>query len=149
MAIVNRTLDASEQKKVLSVKQNTVVNGTTMIIGIVPYPANVVGGQIAAFGLSGAPTVAVAVQRFIVGTGFTTFVIATGTSNLPKEIGTSGVGNSGIVMAAQGSTLLQLQANDLLIAVQAGGTGAATNGTAVDILIQPIVDIKTHYALGL
>lgn len=154
MAIVNRTLDPTEKNKVIQFSSAAgTANGVTMFIGIVPWPSTVQCGQLAAFGVSGSPTFEVSLNRFIVGSGVTTWVIATGTSNVARDIGTSGVGNSvgqsGIAFAALGSTLLNLQANDVLYVTQAGGSGAAVKGVAIDIIIQPTVDIKYNFGLGL
>lgn len=154
MAIVNRTLDSSEQKKTLYVTANTVVNGTTLSVGLVPYPSTFIGGQLSCWGISGAPTVEVAVNRFIAGTGFTTWVLAKGTSNTPADFGVSGAGAfgtgaSGMICIAQGSTLGILLANDVITVTVAGGTGAAAKSVFADIVIQPIVDIKTHFNTGI
>lgn len=146
MAVVNRTLDASEQRKVISQSYNTLATGVTRIIGVVPWPCTLEAGQLAAFGVSGAPTYAVAVQRFIVGAGLTAITIATGTSNLPPAYGTSGVGISAMILPAAGSTLLNLQANDVLYFVS-GGTNSAVVDLAVSLVLKPIQDIKLNFGL--
>lgn len=154
MAVVNRTLDASEQRKVFAVVNAATATGVTLNLGLVPYPSTLVEAQVAAWGLSGAPSYQLSVNRFISGTGFTTIVLATGTSNLPAEFGTSGpgafgaslFGASGMVLAASGSTLLNLLANDLLM-VTSGGSNSAVKGLAIDVVIQPIQDIKVHFGL--
>lgn len=163
MPIINRTLDASQQKEVI---QNNftigaggvtaIVNTSTLVIGIVPYPANIIGAQMYCAGISGAPSIALYVNRFIAGTGFTSIIIGTGTSNLlaaygtsgPGSFGTSLFGSSGMVLAAQGSTIMQCLANDLLVAYQAGGTGSATTMTGVAVVIQPIMDVKYRFGTG-
>lgn len=152
MAIVNRTLDGTEKNKVMQICTTAdTVNGTTLMVGIVPWPSQLQCGQLAAFGVSGSPSVALSVNRFIVGTGITTWILATGTSNIARDIGTSGVGNSvgqsGIVF--QGSSLLTLQANDVIYATVAGGAGAAVKGLSVSVVIQPTVDIKYNFGLGI
>lgn len=156
MAIVNRTLDVTEKNKVYELSQGAVATGITMVLGIVPYPSTLQCAQIAAYGLSGSPTYALAVNRFIAGTGFTTIVVGTGTSNIPAEFGTSGIGafgsslfgSSGMVLAAAGSTLLNLQANDVLV-LASGGANSAVKGLACAVVIQPTVDVKTHFGLGI
>lgn len=152
MAIVNRTLDPTEKNKVMSISSDAdVLTGTTLFIGIVPWPSQLQCGQLACFGVSGAPTFQVSVNRFIVGTGVTTWILATGTSNVARDIGTSGVGNSvgqsGIIFS--GASLLTLQANDVLYVVQAGGAAAATKGFALSLILQPTVDIKYNFGLGI
>lgn len=152
MAVVNRTLDATEQRKIMSVAVSgtsgiPIITGTTLLIGVVPWPCTLDAGQLACFGQSGAPTVALAVQRFIPGTGATSYVIATGTSNLPPAFGTSGVGISAMILPAAGSTLLNLLANDVLHLVVAGGAGAACTGIVGSLVLKPIQDIKTNFGL--
>lgn len=155
MAIVNRTLDPSEQKKVFEIVGAATGTGVTLNLGIVPYQANLIGGQVAAWGVSGSPTFQLQVQRFIAGTGYTSITVATGTSNIVAEFGTSGpgsfgtslFGSSGLVCASVGSTLMQLQANDLLV-VQSGGSNSAVKGFALAVVIQPTVDVKYNFGLG-
>lgn len=146
MGIVNRTLAPSEQYKVLTAKAGAVATGVTGFIGIVPYPSTIVAGQIAALGLSGAPNYALKVQRFIIGTGNTLITIAVGTSNIPPALGTSGVGISGMILPAAGSTLLNLLANDVLY-YESGVANTAVTGLEIDVVIQPIQDIKVHFGL--
>jgi len=151
MAVVNRTLDVSEQRKTLSLTVNgssgiVIPTGSTFLLGIVPYPSTLDAGQLVCFGQSGAPTVALHVQRFIAGTGFTTYVIATGTSNLVPAYGTSGVGISGMILPASGSTLLNLLANDVLGITFAGANSAAIFLSA-HVVLKPIQDIKVHFGL--
>ena len=57
MAIVNRTLDASEQRKVFQQKlvAAELVNGFSGIIAVAPYPCTLDAGAIALYGISGAP----------------------------------------------------------------------------------------------
>lgn len=145
MAIRNSTLDGSEQKKVFSVSRNTNVNGQTVAICIVPWPSALVGAQQAAFGVSGSPTTELSVTRFIVGTGVTTWILATGTSNVARAYGTSGVGGGLSSMLVQGSSLLNLLPNDLVVATLAGGTGAASDAITIGVVLQPIQDIKYNY----
>lgn len=154
MAVVNRTLDASEQRKVFEVNTQALATGVTLQLGIVPYPSVLVEAQIAAWGLSGAPTYALAINRFITGTGFTTIVVGTGTSNIPAEFGTSGpgafgaslFGASGMVLAAAGSTLLNLLPNDVLT-LTSGVANTAVKALSCAVVIQPIQDIKVHFGL--
>lgn len=155
MAIVNRTLDPSEQKKVYEITAAATATSVTLTVGLVPYQANLIGAQLIAWGLSGAPSFALAINRFIAGSGFTTIVVGTGTSNIPAEYGTSGpgafgaslFGTSGMVLAAVGSTLMQLQANDLLT-LTTGVANTAVKGLACAVVIQPTVDIKYHFGTG-
>lgn len=156
MAIVNRTLDITEQKKNLSYQINTaaqLITGVTSALGIVPWPGVFYGGQMAVTGVSGAPTYQVSVLRFIAGAGATTWILATGTSNVGHEYGTSGAGaaagNSGMNCLSSASTLAILQANDLLYVVAAGGSGAAALSLVLNFVIAPTADIKYSYGLGI
>lgn len=145
MAVVNRTLDTSEQRIVLRCNQSVdVVNGSTLTCGVVPSPAIVEAVQVAARGLSGAPTLQLGIWRFLTGTGATTIIGGFTVLTLVTE-GTSGVQSA--VLASSGSTLLNLLANDQIVAVQAGGTGAATKGISINALIRYTQDIKTSYGV--
>jgi hypothetical protein len=142
MAIVNRTLDASEQRKVMEISlvATQLVNGATTPVAIVPYPSVLDAGEIVMFGISGAPQFSLAVSRFIPGAGSTSYIVAVGTSNIPLAYGTSG--GWAMVLPASGSTLLQLQANDVLIVNQPGGASAAAVSAVIGLDIKPIQDSK-------
>lgn len=144
MAIVNRTLDASEQRKVMSVNAGAVATGVSGVIGVVPWASVLEAGQLTAFGLSGAPTYALVLNRFIVGAGFTAITIAVGTSNVPSAFGTSG--SRAMVLPASGSTLLNLQANDVLL-YQSGVADTAVTGLNISLVLKPIQDIKTQFGV--
>lgn len=151
MAVINRTLDATEQRKTMSVNVNgssgiVIPTGSTFVLGIVPWPCTIDAGQLASMGASGSPTVALSVLRFIVGSGLTTYVIATGTSNLVPAFGTSGVGISGMILPAAGSTLLNLLANDVLQLTFAG-TNAAAVFLSASVVLKPIQDQKVNFGL--
>jgi hypothetical protein len=146
MSVLNRTLDVSEQRKVFEVQTGAMATGVTTVVGIVPYPSVLDAAQIVAYGTSGAPTYQLNVDRFIVGTGFTTIILATGSSNTPPAFGTSGLGASGMIKAADGSTLLNLLANDVLV-LTSGGSNAAAKALAVGVVLKPIQDVKVHFGL--
>jgi hypothetical protein len=154
MAIVNRSKDASEQRVVFSQNYAATATSVTLSIGIVPYPCTLDEAQVVGWGLSGAPSYALAVNRFIAGTGFTTIVLGTGTSNIIAEFGTSGAGSfgtslfgsSGMVLAAAGSTLLNLVANDLLT-VTSGVANTAVKALSVEVVLRPTQDIKNHFGM--
>lgn len=160
MAIVNRTLDVSEQRKnfVWSASNGgasgPLGTGCTSIALVVPWPSTLVEAQIAAAGISGAPSYELAVNRFIAGAGITTWIVAKGTSNVPAAYGTSGAGafgtslfgSSGMILAASGSTLLNLQANDV-ISVTTGAANAAAQQVSIGLVLAPIQDIKVSFGL--
>jgi len=148
MGVINRTKDVSEQRRTFSVAAGAVATGVTGVALHVPYPCVLESGQIAAFGLSGAPNYTLVLNRFITGAGATAITIATGTSNVPSAFGTSGVagtGASGIVMP-WGSTLLSLLPNDIIM-YQSGVANAAVTGLSITLVVRPIQDIKVHLGL--
>lgn len=139
MPIANRTLDASEQRKIFQVQTGLLATGATGTIAVVPWPCILDAGEMVAFGLSSTPNYSLVVNRFIVGTGVTAITIAVGTSNVPNAFGTSGP--SAMVLPAAGSTLLQLLPNDVLM-YQSGVANSAATGFAMSISLKPIQDIK-------
>lgn len=142
MALVNRDCDVSQQKDVLDWQSvGSVATGTTLFLGVVPYPCALQSLSAAAHGVSNAMQVTFNVERFIVGAGVT--VIPIGVSNLVlQNYSVSGIlGFSGL--AAQGSTLLNMLYGDVLTATTSG-----TNGNALDILLDLVLkktqDIVSH-----
>lgn len=155
MSIVNRTKDASEQRLVLNVSQQATATGVTIQLGIVPFPCTIDEAQIAVWGISGAPTYALAVNRFIAGTGFTTWVLSTAATTTPADFGVSGpgtfgaslFGSSGLVLTnASGSTLNNLLANDVLT-VTSGAANTAVKAISVGVVLRPIQDVVTRFGL--
>lgn len=144
MAIVNRTLDDSEQRKVFSASAGAVATGVTGIVAYAPYPCVLEAGSIAAFGFSGAPNYSLVVNRFIVGAGVTAITVAVGTSNAPSAFGTSG--SFQMVLPAAGSTLLSLQANDVLMYLS-GVANTAVTGLNLSVVLNPIQDIKVQFGV--
>lgn len=147
MAIVNRTLDTSEQRKVLScvVKEAAqLTTGITSIIAQVPWPCVLEAVQHAAYGISGAPTVTVLVNRFIVGTGATAINLTAAMAL--NAYGTSGSPIIGGSLLAAGSTLLNLLPNDVL-QYQTGGANSACLNLSVSVVVRPIQDVKKNFAI--
>jgi len=141
MAIVNRSLDASEQRKAFTMNLQAVATGVTIQAMIVPYASVLEGVKVAAAGLSGSPTYDLRIWRFIAGTGVTT--IAGGATTLTAvAVGTSGV--QSMVLASSGSTLLNLLANDVITLTSGAANTAVTNLT-VGIVVKAVQDIKTVY----
>lgn len=169
MSVFNRSKDVSEQRERFYIPMNgnvgiatgtstwtgVIPTGVTMTAMIVPYPCTIDEAQISAWGLSGTPQYTLAVNRFIAGTGFTTWNIAQGTSNTPAAYGTSGAGAFGtstlgwsgmVFLNAAGSTLNNLVANDLLT-VTTGGANTAAVSVCVGIVLKPIQDVKVNFGL--
>lgn len=144
MGVTNRAKDASEQKDVYTWFSNqhgatTVNTGATAYIALMPYPGVVQSLRAAAVGLSGVPSLTFAVMRG--GSGGT--LIAAGISALMLvEIGATGViGYSGL--AATGSTLLNVQAGDLLH-IATGVANTACRQLIVEVVVKKIQDIVSY-----
>lgn len=141
MAIVNRTLDASQQQGEVLASFQAVVTGATLHVAMVPYPSTLKQIKVSGFGLSGAPVYDLRVLRFIVGTGVTT--IAGGATSLTiTAVGTSGI--QAMVLAAAGSSFLNLQANDVLTLTSSGSNTAVT-GLSVAVVLQATQDIVSWF----
>ncbi len=141
MAICNRDLDSSEQKSTLAANYGVVATSLTVPVGVVPFPSTIVAARLAATGISNTPTISLRINRFIVGSGSTQYTGGFTTLTMVAS-GTSGIQTA--VIAAAGSTALQLQAGDEIVAVSAGSNAACTN-LAVSVVIQATQDIKSFY----
>jgi len=141
MAIVNRDLDASEQRKAFVQTFGAVATGITLPVLAVPYPSTLDGIAVSAHGLSGTPTLAFSILRFIVGTGVTT-ITAGFTTLTPLAYSTSGLAS--VVQVAAGNTLLNLQANDIICATSAG-SNAALKSLGVAVVLKATQDVKTTF----
>lgn len=151
MAVVNRTLDTSEQYKVIQCgwQQSgtttvAVVTGMTLALGVVPWPSVLAAGQLYAQGVSGSPTYQLVVKRFIAGSGYTAFNV--GSANAGVDFGVSGVPVAGMSLPAAGSTLLNLLANDWLM-INTGGANSAAQMVEAAVVLRPIQDIKINFGL--
>lgn len=143
MAIVNRSLDNSEQYKVISSNFGVVATGVTLALAHIQSPCTLKAVQVAGFGASGSPIGIMTIQRFIVGAGLT--VITLGTTFGARVFGTSGVLDAGVSLPAVGSTLLNLLPNDVICATVSGSNAALMTMTA-NFLVQPTQDIRTYFA---
>lgn len=141
MAIINRTMDASEQKEAKTVTVLNPVNGSEVIIGPIERACTISDVKVSLLGISGAPTVFLRGLRFIAGTGGSSFAI--GSSFAVTAFGTSGY--LSYSLPAVGSTLLNLQKGDVVVVNHGGGTGAACTTSTVEVVLQNIQDIKTWY----
>ncbi len=141
MAIVNRTLDVSQQQSESQSSYQAVATGATLLVAAIPYPSTLKQVKVACQGVSGSPTYDLRVWRFIVGTGVTT--IAGGATTLTGQaMGTSGV--QSMVLAAAGSSFLNLQANDILT-LTSGTASTAVTGLDVAVVIQATQDIVSWF----
>lgn len=141
MAIVNRDKDVSEQKEVVTTRIAPTVTAATYMLHVLAYPAELQAVQQAANGLSGAPFHYIDVYRFIPGAGATT-ITGLHASMAVTAVGTSGV--QGFSLIAAGSTLLQLQAKDVLVLRTAVANTAATDVT-VSLVVKKLQDIVSYY----
>lgn len=146
MAIQNREKGTSEQREVINISQNSaVVTGASIVGPIVPFSCNLEGAYFTALGLSGSPQYMLNVLRFTSG-GATT--IALGVSNVVVSVahGVSALtGWSGI--RAAGSSLLALQAGDMLVVTSAGANTAAEK-ISIAAVVRKTADIVQHFGLS-
>lgn len=141
MGLINRDKSMSEQHEVIHEALPVLGTGITQDIFIAPSALQIKQINCSVQGISGSPTWQFKMDRFIVGTGLTT--IATFATILTMAaVGTSGVQQA--VLATAGSTLLTMQANDVLTVVTAG-SNAATSPGVVSVVVQQLQDIKTFF----
>lgn len=140
MGIINRTLDASEKKEAIAQRIGPTVTGVAYPIYTAAYPSTISDARAVALGLSGTPTSTLGIQRFIAGTGATTITV--GGALTAVAFGTSGLQR--FSLPATGSTLLNLQAGDVLT-VTTGGTNAALVNLQVTVVTEAIQDIKSYF----
>ncbi len=146
MAICNRDLGTGEQQIEFNSNFGAFDTGASnaavlVPLAMIPYPATLSAVKAGVLGLSGAPTVAFSIQRFIIGSGNTLYTGGMTTLTLTNA-GTSGI--QSVVIAAAGSTALQLQAGDVILGSFAGQDTAATS-LAVSVVVQAVQDIKTWF----
>lgn len=145
MAIINRDLDVSEQIKVLEYQAGAVATGVTLLGVGIPFPASLKAINVVAVGLSGTPTLAFGIGRFIAGSGFT-FI----TGGVTATVTVPAMGTSGAVTVtglSAGSSLLALQRGDQLMAVS-GGANSAVTQLSIGVVVQALQDFKTSFGQG-
>lgn len=146
MSIVGRDLDVSERKVALqwsnqfgggslAVSGGVVIQtGTTLWMFSVPFPCTVQSGVVTNMGVSGAPQIALNVQRFV--GGATNFPIGISGMVL-TAFGTSGPqGLSGL--GPVGHTLMNLLPGDMVNCV------TSVANTAISNLIIELIVVKTQ-----
>lgn len=146
MGIINRDKSNTERRETFEVNLLATATGVTGTVVSVPYPSSLDLIQVSAFGVSGAPTLQFFVNRFIPGTGATSFIL--GTTTAVVDYGTSGVISltMGVSLPQIGSTLTQLQTNDVLV-FQTGAANTAVKGMVIAAVLRPLVDIKRHFGI--
>lgn len=150
MAIVNRDLDPSQQIQVFTSVQSTSVGASAALgfqVAQMPFPCTLRGFAVAAASVSGAPVVSLSVKRFTA-TGVTTIAYV-GSTLAVLAFGTSAAYTM-VPLAANGSTLLSLQAGDVLVAQQefSGGNVAIGNGVFT-AMVQKTQDIVRYFNITL
>lgn len=138
MGIINRTKDVTEQKEVVSVLIDDTITGRVYPVYKAPRAQTLVDVRNDCLGLSGAPTMSLFLNRFVVGTGGQSFAV--GGALTASAFGTSG--SQQYSLPASGSSLLAMQSGDWL-SVKAGGANAALTDNMIELVIQNIQDIKT------
>ncbi len=138
MGIINRTLDASQQKEAFKAVHQTVVNTNERLVAIIERPCTLQQFASVCSGISGSPTAILRVNRF----GSTSYLV--GLTMLVPALGTSGP-LLAASLPASGDTRLALQKNDVITVLYGGGTGAAAEAVTVDIVVQNVQDIQTWY----
>lgn len=137
MGIINRTLDVSEQKALAEVLIDDSITGRVYPIYVAPRAQTLVDARSACLGLSGAPTMSLFLNRFVIGTGGQSFAV--GGALTLSAFGTSG--SQQYSLPAVGSSLLSMQSGDWL-SVKAAGSNAAVTDNMISLVIQNVMDIK-------
>lgn len=160
MAIVNRDLDATQQRDVYMWSSQGGQYGSTFVIpggqvpvgitlylaGPMPYPYVVQSANAIAYGTSGAPQLSFSILRPVSGQlstliaiSISNMVICAGQSFL--GFGSSAVGYLGYSgLAAAGSTLLLGQRGDMLIATTAVANTACQT-LNINLVVQKVQDV--------
>ena len=144
MAIVNRDKDASEQRYVFTFNSQVTVGVSGLIqLGMVPCGAQILQIAMAALGISGSPTVGLQIQRFVVGSGLTTFALNGSSLLTMQAFSTSGLQLQ--ILPASGNSLALLQKGDLMQLVTSGANTAAQY--VAECVLQILQDVKTDYGV--
>lgn len=137
MGIINRTKDLSEQKDLVMNAIDDTITGRIYPIYTAPRAQTLVDARNTCLGLSGAPTMSLFLNRFVVGTGAASYAI--GGALTASAFGTSG--SQQYSLPAVGSSLLALQSGDV-ITVKAGGANSALTDNMLEMVVQNLADIK-------
>src|SRR3954468_7911762 len=141
MGIINRTMDASEQKEPKVISVLNPVNASEVILPPLERAMTLSDAKVSLLGISGAPTVHLRGLRFVAGTGGSSFAI--GSSFAVTAFGTSGY--LSYSLPATGSSQLALQKGDAIVVIFGGGTGAAATTATVELVLQNVQDVKGWY----
>lgn len=139
MGIINRDMDASQQKFALQMNIQNSVTGEVGLLGVLPFPVTVSAARASVIGLSGAPTATLGIQRFIAGSGNTTI-------NIASALTLTAQGTSGVQSFSLSSSSIQLQAGDVL-QITHGAANAAAKQVCVSVVCQAVQDIRSFYGV--
>jgi len=142
MAICNRDLDLSQQNYVEEFKENAVATGATVAVAYIYAPSVLQKIALTGLGLSGAPVYNLVIQRWT-SAGVTSITPGSAVT-LAGAYGLSGSGVSATFNS--GSSLSQLQANDLLLLVSTGANTAAAQLIG-SVVLTATQDIKTTFGV--
>jgi hypothetical protein len=140
MGIANRELDITEQKDLVECLITNTTVSTDYVLHKAPRAQLLTDALAVAVGLSGSPTSTLKIQRFVVGAGLTTISISGALTH--TAIGTSG--SQRFSLPATGSSLLQLNAGDFVVATSGGANTGAVQ-LMIDLVVQNIQDFKAWY----
>lgn len=139
MAITNRDLDSSEQVKAINVPLNLVATSLVIPLFTAPFPVTIQAVKASAIGLSGAPTGQLKVTRN--SAAGATAITGGATTLTLQDAGTSGP--QSFVLAAAGSSFLNLAAGDVLTYTSAGANTAAF--VNLSVIVKATQDIKSYF----
>lgn len=152
MAIVNRDLDISQRKEVITISFPQLIlsegttftvikTGVTLPVSAFPYPAEIRDIYVSAIGPSGSPAYTFDVWKQ--GNGASAFS-CTGALTV-QAVGTSGPQRCS--MLAAGGTAVQVNALDLLV-LKTATANTAVNALSISIVVQALQDIKAHFGVN-
>lgn len=145
MAFTNRSKDVSEQKQIFQshYQAQSGLDGTTLALFVcsVPFPGILKGVEVAAKGVSNTVNLDLFINRFTTtgityGGGATTLAL--------QNVGVSGI--QSMVLAASGSSLLNLQKGDV-IQVLATGVSGAVSALSLGCVLQAVQDIRSSFTV--
>lgn len=143
MAIVNRDLDPTQQRILFDASPGLIGVSTIVHLGIAPCASQLLAVATNAFGLSGAPTVGVQVQRFVVGVGLTTIPLNSASLLTIAAMSTSGMQLQ--TLTAAGTSLVQLLKGDDIQLITSTANTAATY--TIEAVIQILQDVQSDYGV--
>ena len=144
MAIVNRSLDASEQNFIVGDQLGAVATNVSTSVGIVKTPGQIREWIYLADGLSSTPSYQLVIQRWT--SGGDTLIPLGSAVTINAAYGVSGSVVIGGTLA-QDSTLGAVQKGDRLL-VNSAVANAASANLMVDVVIRATQDIKKTYDVG-